>query len=145
MISVLLLLQGGGHPPVDMILMRQKRNRMTTVLEIALGSSSSAGLESVPAMAPSLFSTIYEYLTTHWFITVLLSSGIFMVSAYQELSSRNRTGALLYHSLGVFVLVFYCAIDVTSLHEWRTIPIVLVLIGIEVWVIRRHSWPTDPY
>jgi hypothetical protein len=118
---------------------------MTTVLEIGLGSSSSVGLGSVPAIAGSLFSTIYEYLTTHWFITVLLSSGIFMVAAYQELSSRNRTGALLYHSLGVFVLVFYCAIDVTSLHEWRTIPIVLVLIGIEVWVIRRHSWPTDPY
>ncbi len=83
-------------------------------------------------------NSITSFFKAHLVLLALAASASWFYAGNQYLTKGNLVGALLWETIAVLILIAFCVNNFFSpTTSWVSLPIALVAIGIEVWLIKR--------
>ena len=91
-----------------------------------------------------LFATnaLSDFLRGHLILVALIVSAVWFYTGRQYFAKGNLVGALLWEIIAILVLVAFCInVLLSPVTSWLSIWVALVVVGVEVWFIRR--WMSD--
>jgi hypothetical protein len=97
-------------------------------------ASSMVGFVTV-----SVFTTIFDFLSTHIVLVAVPVSGLWFYAGHQYLAKGNTVGAILWQTIAVLILIAFCInIFLSANRSWLSLAVAVVAIGVEIWIIK--SW-----
>ena len=81
-------------------------------------------------------SVIDSFFSNHYFLAVLLFSGIALFNSQRDTKSGNKSGAVFWAILA-FLFLGSNLTYVIFLKQWSSVAVGLIVLCIEVWLIRR--------
>jgi hypothetical protein len=83
-----------------------------------------------------MIGRILDFLSVHPIVTMLLLSGICLLSSRQDEANGHRGGAIFWQVVSVFVLVCFIAASIIW-RMWLLCVVGLLVLGFEAWLAKR--------